>query len=118
MSTHKYELELISLTNSPDTTKFRIRVVGTREYFIKNLQEIYIPEYLDNLSNENCCYLGYLHGSLSNKNTMASSMPLKQTKSKISTMKLFAFNHRSNPTPNPKQNPRLGKYIKRSETTV
>ena len=47
MSTHKYELELISLTNSPDTTKFRIRVVGTREYFIKNLQEIYIPEYLD-----------------------------------------------------------------------
>ena len=81
MSTFKYELELISLTNSPATTKFRVRITGTREYFIKNLKEIYIPEYLDNMNNENCCYLGYLHGSLSNKNITASSMPFKQTKS-------------------------------------
>jgi uncharacterized integral membrane protein (TIGR00697 family) len=77
----KYELELISLTDSVNTTKFRVRISGTREFFFKSLEEVYTPEYLDNMSNENCCYLGYLHGSMNNREPNLPLPEPKNTKS-------------------------------------
>jgi len=69
MSSHKYELELVTLTNNSETTLFRVRITGTREFFNINLKNLYTKDYLDNISSENCCYLGFLYGSLKDVNS-------------------------------------------------